>query len=70
MSVIAQSRPLTTGDELGANDRNFPWRVDPEPHLPSLHPHDRHANVVADVELFHELTGQHEHVMRPIGNSQ
>jgi hypothetical protein len=62
--------PRAIGDEFCAHDRYFPWRVDPEPHLASFQSHDSHADVVADVELFQELSCQHQHEIDPHGKSQ
>ncbi len=45
--------------EFCAHHRDFPRRVDPEPDLASFQAYDRDADVVADIELFQELSGQH-----------
>ena len=47
------SSARTTGDLAGG--------LDPEPDLAPLEPDDGHADVVADVELLHQLPGQHQH---------
>jgi hypothetical protein len=52
-------------DEFGANHGHVARGVDAQTHLASLKAHDRHANVVADKKLLHELPGQHEHVSHP-----
>src|SRR4051794_9786325 len=43
------------GDQLGADHRDLARRLDPEPDLSPFEPDDRHADVVADKELFHQL---------------
>jgi hypothetical protein len=57
-------------NEFGANDRYVAGSVDPQPHLASLEPDHRDADVVAYEELFHELPGQHQHVCLPIHYAQ
>ena len=43
------------GDQLCAHDRDIARGVDPQTDLPALESHDRHADVITDEELFHEL---------------
>ncbi len=45
------------GDELATHDGHIAWGVDAQPDLPPLEPDDRDANIVADIESFHELAG-------------
>ena len=55
------------GNELGTDNRNLARRVDAEPYLATLEPDDRHADVVADKEFFHQLPRQHQHGTVPLG---
>ena len=57
-------------DQLCANDLHVAGSVDSQPHLPSLEPDDRDADVVTDEQLFHELAGQHQHVCLPLQFAQ
>jgi hypothetical protein len=55
------------GNELGTDNRNLARGVDSEPYLATLEPDDRHADVVADKEFFHQLPRQHQHGTVPLG---
>jgi hypothetical protein len=55
------SRGRSLGDELGTDDRDLAGGINAQPDLASFQPDDRHADVVADKELFHQLPGQHQH---------
>jgi hypothetical protein len=54
-------RGRSFGDELGTDDRDLAGGVDAQPDLASFQPDDRHADVVADKEFFHQLPRQHQH---------
>jgi hypothetical protein len=57
-------------DEFPSHDRHIARSVDSQPDLPSLEPDDRDADIVADIEFFHELAGQDEHFCLPIQCAQ
>jgi len=65
MTVRSEPRRLPFRDQLGADDCDVARSVDPQPHLSSLEPDDRDADVVTYEQLFHELPGQHQHVGLP-----
>ena len=52
-------------EQFRPDHRDLFGRLDPEPDLVALEPDDGHADVVPDVELLHQLTSQHQHVVRP-----
>ena len=55
------------GHKLGTDHRDLAWGVDPEPDLATLEPDDRHTDIVADKEFFHQLPRQHQHGTVPLG---
>jgi hypothetical protein len=55
------------GNELGTDDRDLARGIDSEPYLATLEPDDRHTDVVADKEFFHQLPRQHQHGTVPLG---
>jgi hypothetical protein len=55
------------GNEFSADNRNLARGVDSEPYLATFEPDDRHADVVADKEFFHQLPRQHQHGTVPLG---
>src|SRR4051812_47633899 len=57
----SRRRARALGHELGPDHGDLAGCVDSEPDLPSLEADDRHADVVADEELFHQFPRQHEH---------
>jgi len=61
VSAAVAVRARTLGDELGADDRDVARGLDPEPHLTPFEPHDGDTNVVADEQLLHQLSGEHQH---------
>ena len=48
-------------DQFGADNGDLARGVDSEADLAPLKSNDRNANVVADVQFFHELSRQHQH---------
>jgi hypothetical protein len=48
-------------DQLGADHRDLAWSIDAEAYLAALESNDGHANLVADVDLFHQLSRQNQH---------
>ncbi len=57
--VRLTSRTKSFGDQFGPDDGNLARGIDTQPHLPSLESNDSDADVIADEELLHELSGQH-----------
>jgi hypothetical protein len=60
---------LPARDELGANHGHLAWGFDSKPDLPPFEPDDGHADVITDVELFHQLPRQHQHGTLPSSTS-
>jgi hypothetical protein len=53
--------PPSFRDQLAPDDDHLARRFDSEPDLTSVEAHDGDADVVADVELFHQFSGQDQH---------
>ena len=66
--IRSEPRPRTIRHQFGADDRHLARGVDPQPHLPPLKADHGDADVITNVEFFHELSSQHEHVSRPYAN--
>lgn len=57
-------------NQLGPNDLDVSRSVDSQSDLSALEPDDRHANVIANEQPFHQLAGQDQHVFRPLKYAQ
>jgi hypothetical protein len=63
------ARVLPPRNQFGSDDGHLAWGIDAKPDLPPFKADNSHADVVAYVELFHQLPRQYQHGTLPSSTS-